>query len=322
MPAFGRSILLHGAAVALLVLAAYVANPSRPPEPKIFDVVAGVGNNYLATEAPKLGEENGNPQIKLNLPATAAPEVPPPSAPATPAETAPPQPAEATPVVPMQAPAVPVRRAPAAHRPAVHHAPSAKAASAATVPNFVHELNRARIRHQWHLQWLQRVAAARARKAEEQALRAAAAARRMSYSQYLKEHGSAFGSAAAAPKGVHGGVARGTGSAPGAGGHALTRAQMDEMDAYFAELRAQLLNDFAAPPDATEKMLAHVAFYLAADGSISNARITHSSGDPAFDQAVLDAFHRVSMPPRPDHQGEEDELDFSLSEEMGQQAGP
>ena len=69
----------------------------------------------------------------------------------------------------------------------------------------------------------------------------------------------------------------------------------------------------------SEKLVARVTFFVSADGTISHVRIVRSSGNAAFDQAVLAAFHRTrSIGPRPDHHGDEVGLSFSLREEDGE----
>ena len=55
---------------------------------------------------------------------------------------------------------------------------------------------------------------------------------------------------------------------------------------------------------------------MAADGTLSGARIKRSSGSDEFDQAVLEAIARVrSIGPRPDGKSEVVKLDFRMREE-------
>jgi colicin import membrane protein len=73
--AYLLSAALHGGAAALLMLLVYTANPDERERPKVFELVAGGGNNYAATEAPALGIPGG---IKAVVPrAPPAPEVSP-----------------------------------------------------------------------------------------------------------------------------------------------------------------------------------------------------------------------------------------------------
>jgi colicin import membrane protein len=52
------SALLHGAVAVLVLFFAYAANRMTDEAPKVFDLVAGAGNNYAATAAPALGSPN------------------------------------------------------------------------------------------------------------------------------------------------------------------------------------------------------------------------------------------------------------------------
>jgi colicin import membrane protein len=109
--------------VALLILFfSYAANSVVKDSPKIFELVAGEGNNYAATSAPALGIVGG---IKV---------------PAMPAMSAPPaEPAPAEPV----APASPIQPAP-------ETAPSP--AKAKKVPDLVAQLKRTEMRRELNLE--------------------------------------------------------------------------------------------------------------------------------------------------------------------------
>ena len=101
--AYGLSVLLHGAAVLLIGFFSYAASSVVQDSPKILELVAGAGDNYMATEAPALGSPGG---IKLQVtpvPPAAKPEAAPiqaappeaaPKAPAKPAATAPSKPVD------------------------------------------------------------------------------------------------------------------------------------------------------------------------------------------------------------------------------------
>src|SRR4051812_7159546 len=69
--AFLLSATMHGAIVAVLLLFAYVLERPSQEKPKIFELVAGPGNNYMATEAPAVGTPGG---VKLNVPAPTPPK--------------------------------------------------------------------------------------------------------------------------------------------------------------------------------------------------------------------------------------------------------
>ena len=101
--AFGLSVLLHGAVVLLIGFFSYAASSVVQDSPKVLELVAGAGDNYMATEAPALGSPGG---IKLQVtpvppaakpepaPIQAAPPEAAPKAPAKPAATAPSKPVD------------------------------------------------------------------------------------------------------------------------------------------------------------------------------------------------------------------------------------
>jgi len=120
--AYGLSALVHGAVALLILFFSYAANSVVKDSPKIFELVAGEGNNYAATSAPALGIVGG---IKV---------------PAMPAMSAPPaEPAPAEPV----APASPIQPAP-------ETAPSP--AKAKKVPDLVAQLKRTEMRRELNLE--------------------------------------------------------------------------------------------------------------------------------------------------------------------------
>ena len=57
--AYGLSALVHGAVVLLILFFSYAANSVVRDSPKVFELVAGEGNNYAATAAPALGSVGG-----------------------------------------------------------------------------------------------------------------------------------------------------------------------------------------------------------------------------------------------------------------------
>ena len=95
--AYFTSIVLHASAVAAIVLAAYAAGFSRPKGPQILTlVVAGEGNNYMATDAPALG----SPDVTVKLPKLPQPTPPQPQ----PAQEAQPEPVTQAPITPVPTP--------------------------------------------------------------------------------------------------------------------------------------------------------------------------------------------------------------------------
>ena len=77
-PAFMLSLALHGALVVVALLFSYALNQQVKNAPKVFELVAGAGDNYAATEAPALGSPNG---VKLDLPPPPTPQIEPTAAP-------------------------------------------------------------------------------------------------------------------------------------------------------------------------------------------------------------------------------------------------
>ena len=68
------SVTFHGLIIALILFSAYLLQQQVPETPKIFELVAGVGNNYAATEAPP---PSAPETIKFDLPKMPAPVIKP-----------------------------------------------------------------------------------------------------------------------------------------------------------------------------------------------------------------------------------------------------
>ncbi len=83
--AYGLSVLLHGAVILLIFFFSYAASSVPTDAPKVFELVAGAGDNYGATVAPALGSVGG-----IKVPAVpAAPRQPAAALPASPIQPAP-----------------------------------------------------------------------------------------------------------------------------------------------------------------------------------------------------------------------------------------
>jgi|UniRef100_UPI00404A7E0D TonB family protein len=70
--AFILSLTFHGLIIALLLLFTYVLKQQVKENPKIWELVAGEGDNYAATEAPAGGAEE---VVKFNMPKVRTPVV-------------------------------------------------------------------------------------------------------------------------------------------------------------------------------------------------------------------------------------------------------
>jgi colicin import membrane protein len=287
------SATLHAAAVVLLLGAAWVARQQTRPPVKIFDLVAGAGDNWAATEAPAFGTPGG---VKLKVPAT--PE--------------------------------PVREAPAPIQPApVQEAPpvpqTAPTTSDGKVPDLVRAVKRTAAKVEQKIAQKQRMDEANA--ADKARKEAAAAKKIMTKDQYDKLYGKQANPAGKAgatkiarvdAEGIAGGVAGGStaNKVGGAGGKALSREEASLMEGYFSFLKQKLEQAHEPPVGVSDKLSVRVEFMLAVDGSISQVRIVRSSGNRDFDQSVLDAFKRVPpIGPRPDGRSEPLTLEFKTRDE-------
>jgi len=91
--AYSLSFLLHGGAAGLVLLFTYVNFRNQDDTPKTFELVAGPGYNYGATEAPALG----NTTAPIKQPQPLPPDPTPPAPPqASPIQAAPEAPAKPT----------------------------------------------------------------------------------------------------------------------------------------------------------------------------------------------------------------------------------
>lgn len=272
-PAYFASVFLHAAVVGVVLVFAYLSAKKRLADtPQIFELVAGEGDNYAATEAPALGTPGG---VKIEVPAIPQP-----------------QPAPAAPVQePVIAPAPePVKAAPP---------------PTPVIPNMARNVERladkreANIRKQ--IEREQKAEAARQKKAEEQAQQ-----KRLTKEEFDRLNAGKTKAApkAAAPgpirtakidaegiaKGVVGGsTANKTG---GAGGTALTRQEGDLTQAYIA-LIIQRIRQALESASFNDLFEVTVQFQVSATGAISNARIQGSSGSAEFDRAILNALQTI-----------------------------
>lgn len=294
--AFFVSTILHVAVVVVLLVVAFLVQQRVEKPPKIFELVAGEGDNYMATAAPALGTPDG---IKVTIPeppiVKAAPVVEPvpepvvERAPVTPAKEAPPK---VTPVEPIR--------------------------------DFSKDVKRISTKRQKRLE------------AEDKRLKAiaekkakAAEAKKMTKEEFdrLNKSKSAAPKSATPPKiakidgaGIAKGVVGGStaNKVGGAGGKALTRDEGDALDAYFSLLKRRLKEALDKPPGLSDSLVAIVEVRIAANGLLSGAKITRSSGSADFDHAALAAIARVrSIGPRPDGKSEVLSIPFLMKEEDG-----
>lgn len=296
--AFLLSAALHGALVALALLLAYVARTHVEDAPKVFELVAGEGDNYSALEAPAAGVPGG---VKIEI-----------QAPPTPV------PAPVTPVPPPPAPVVPVpvevQPEPAPTKAPVEKAKPTPAKPVETkAPDFAKQIKRRIIRSESKA----KAEIKKEREAEQKRIS------KLEFDRMNKAKAAAAGGGNPKVKridaeGIAGGVAGGStnNKTGGAGGKALSRDDGDLMDAYFSLVKRRLKENLDKPPGLSDSISATAEFRIAADGSISGARILNSSGSAEFDRAVLDAISRFrSIGTRPDRKSETVNLVFRMREE-------
>lgn len=292
MPAaFVTSVVLHGLVVAVLLLAAYSKSFESKPATKIFELVAGEGDNFAATEAPALGSPGG---IKLSVP---APPVPRPE-PVAPEVTKPePVPEKPIPTPPVPTPPIPTPPVPKPPMPVAPSVPKQEPVKSPTEPKPTTSKTKTMAEQ---MRW---EAIRSESKIKTQIARDKAAEKK----RLEQEAKAAKAAAASAPrvdvegivKGVQGGST--ANKVGGAGGKALVGSDaLEKMDAYFGMLRDRLLKALDKPPGLSDTLVAEAEFRIGADGSIRGAKIISPSGSAEFDRAVLEAYSRVRMPARPD----------------------
>ena len=284
-----------------MVVIGFLVQQRVEEAPKIFELVAGEGDNYMATAAPALGTPDG---IKVTIPepvvVKAAPVVEPVPEPVV--ERAPVTPAKAAP--PKVTPVEPIR-------------------------DFSKDVKRISTKRQKRLEAEDKRLRAIAEKKEKAA--AAAAAKRMTKEEFDRLNKSK--SKSAAPKsatppkiakidgvGIAKGVVGGStaNKVGGAGGKALTRDEGDALDLYFSLLKRRLKEALDKPPGLSDSLVAVVEVRIAANGLLSGAKVTRSSGSADFDHAALAAIARVrSIGPRPDGKSEVLSIPFLMKEEDG-----
>jgi TonB family protein len=287
--AFFLSASLHALVAGVIVLFSYLMQVQLREPPKVFELVAGAGDDYGATAAPALGVAGG---VKINIPEPA------------PVAPTPPAPVQAVPAEPEPTPikAAPVEKT-------VTKAPP-KTTETKT-PNFSNQIKR-------------KIIKAESKAKQEIKKEREAEAKRISKAEFDARNKAARTSGSGNPKvkhidadGVAGGVVGGsTASKTGAGGKALTREEGDLLDMYFAMVKQRLQEGLEKPPGLSDSVTADAEFQLNSDGSISSPRITRSSGSDEFDRAVLDDirhFRRISPPKS--WKGDTVSLTFRMKEE-------
>jgi colicin import membrane protein len=292
--AFFISTILHLVAVTVILVIGFFVQQQVEKAPKIFELVAGEGDNYMATAAPALGTPSG---VSFTAPEPAV------------VKAAPPEPLPPEPVI-EKAPLTPAKVTPA------------KAPPEDAIRDFSKDVKRISTKRQKNMEAKDR----RLREIAEKKAKAAEA-KRMTKEEFDKQNKSKSPAPknAAPPKiakidgkGIAKGVVGGStaNTVGGAGGKALTREDGDALDLYFSLLKRRLKEALDKPPGLSDSLVAIVEVRIAANGLLSGAKITRSSGSEDFDHAALAAIARVrSIGPRPDGKSEILNIPFRMREE-------
>ena len=257
------SALFHAAAIVLIRAISWLAGLRSGKPLDFFELVAGEGDNYMATEAPALGTADGNPA-----------NVAPAEAPSTMVVTA-------KAPAPVQAPkdvdfskSVQKVAAKETAKIAAKTLAEQKAAEKATKEEEAKQ--------------------AKMTKEEYDRLNKG----KTSPALNPKTNAPKIDA-----KGIAGGVAGGStaNTKGGAGGNAMTAAARGLVETYTSMLKDRLQTNLQdqSPPGLSDTLVATASMTMLADGTLSGGRITKSSGKPEFDKAVLDAIRLTKMPSRP-----------------------
>ncbi len=263
--AFALSALIHGLFVGVAVWVAQVVKDQLPPETHIIELVAGEGDNYMATEAPALGSPN--PTVKVDIPAT--PLVSPAPEPEPIVQPAPP-PVEAVPVP----------------------APKPKPVPMPKPKNFEKMIDQRLDKIDAKLEKQRKEEEKKRREYEEHLKRIASAKTppgknpTSGKTPQLNTEGIA--------KGVLGGSVNN--KIGGAGGKALTASEASALDRYYSMLQQRIQDAHEKPIGLTDAQWSRgvrVSFSVTASGTIINVKIIQSSGSKEFDESALAALRNV-----------------------------
>ena len=282
--AFLLSASLHGGLALLALFLGYATNQDEPPQ-KILELVAGEGDNFMAREAPALGNSEG---LKANIPKVPEPK---PTPPAPVRQEAPPTPPPPTPVPPTEQ----------------------------VIPNFAKDIKGAVVKAQSKAkQQVAKERVAEKKRADEEAKKLTK--EEFDRANKAKSSPPTKVASAKSPKVDAEGIAKGVAGGStankigGAGGKAMKSDNTDVLAGYYAIFRTRLRAAFEPPPGLSDSLKVEIEVFSNADGSLSGARIRTSSGSADFDRAVLDAIRRVRLPARPDNKGEVVEFIFTMRE--------
>lgn len=266
---------MHALVVIVLFLFSIAFNSPQEKAPKVFELVAGEGDNYAATEAPALGAPGG---VKVTMPEPPAPKAEP----------------------------APVQRAPEPVAQRAEPKPEPVIPDLSKSVTRIARKRETRIVNQ-HRREVEAERKAAERKAKEEELKS----KRITEAEFRRMNQGATASKSSSthapkiahidPEGIRKGVIGGStaNKVGGAGGTALTREEGDAIDAYTALLAQKIKAELDERPGVGAGLIVEVELRILADGSLRNVTISKSSGSSEFDQAVLDALGKIQLPPRP-----------------------
>ncbi len=265
--AYFASAALHAVLIVLVVWFTWANN--RPKEqPQIFELVAGEGDNFAAIEAPAIGEPDAPdasdapdvPSVKVDIPPPPDPVIEP---------MIEPEPPEVSPVI---APPSPVQ--PPLVVPPVKPPPKTTPAAVKDPTPPTKKMTKAEF---------DRLNKTKKNTPSQKRATAPIVPKRID--------------TAGIAKGVTGGST--ANKTAGAGGKALTRQDIELSEAYIALLRQRLMKAHEKPEGLSDLLEATVRFRLTSSGLVTNVVVISSSRNNEFDQSVLAAFRRISLPPPP-----------------------
>jgi len=305
------SVALHAAVVIAMLVVAYVAQ--QKPEPtKVFELVAGEGDNYLAKEAPALGSEGG---VKVDVPKIPERKPAPPDRAPTPVE-------EAAPIVPAPPPPTPPKKEVIK--------PDPKTPVTSPLPDPTKDMGRAvrmqviRAESKAKMEIKKQRAVEAKKLAEEKKIADAkkvADDKKLTKEEFDKANANKKAPLQKTPttkvakidaEGISKGVIGGStaNKQGGAGGKALVASEGRATELYFEMLKQKVRAELQGLAGMEDHLVVTIAVHISPSGALSRARVKTASGNPEFDKAVIAAFDRVRMPDHPEKKSEELELIF------------
>ncbi|MBI2510492.1 MAG: TonB family protein [Opitutae bacterium] len=292
------SLLLHATVAGIIAgLSFYIAQVQQQQRPPvIFDLVAGPPTAPEQLVAPALGNTLTAPKVapKINEPMR-QPEVAPEPEPEQTVETVKAAPVEESVPTPPKETPKPKQK--------VKEVPKPKQPLSKDAKAVANQLDRKRM-----------VSYLNEKKKIDREIAKQEAARRAAEARAAK---AAAGVKGVDVEGIREGVIGGspTNKKGGGSGKALSREEADALRVYQALLKNELqgIFDELKPTGLADSLNADVSFLVAASGEVGNVRITRSSGNAEFDQAVLATFRKlVWSKRRPDGRSNTWELTFRM----------